>query len=582
MSGIVTCTILSDGTETPHGYRLAHFEVVKHVNKISRAELSFWDGETSNQEYPIADSGDFDTGKKVTLKVRYEEESGSDVQVFEGIVTKIRHHENLQGNFLKVTLKDAAIEMGATPKTRYFKEKTDDKIITEILGDYAGVTAGTLETTKAEFPCQIQHDQTDWDFILDRADENGLFVVLDDGTFNMQDPFKSSGTEHEFEKGISNVYHFDFQSNCENLLQEPQAMSWDVKQQAMSAETPALAVAMEAGETQPDGIAKEFQKEKAEIIKPYHAIDNELEAIATGHLRRRFASWMVGTITVDGDGEIKVGDALVLVGYPKIFNNKMVITGVSHVIQNNGWKTTIQVGVPYEQKKNNSQGSKAQSLQVGVVGSFEADPENMYRIPVWLPYLKEETSLIWARMAHPEAGNLRGQVWHPEKGDEVIVGFLGGNIQHAVIVGSMYNPINKEPEGFDYSEENTLRGIVTKEGLKMTWDDENKSIKLETSEENYIELTEEGLTIQIAKFIKAESGDEVSIKSTKDTTIISDAALTVETSKDGTFTIGGALSAEASQDVSINGSSGTKIEGAKIDVEASGVVNVKGSAINLN
>ena len=500
MSGIVTCTILSEGSKTPHGYRLVSMEVNKQINKISRAVLKFLDGESSHQDYPISDTGDFDMGKKITIKTRYEEEAGSETQIFEGLVTKVRHQESPEGVYLVATLKDSAVAMTGAKRQRYHQEVTDDKCIADIVGEYAGLSAGTMETTAVTYPYLLQKNRTDWDYILERAELNGFSLVLDDGTVHLQDPFTSSGTEHEFEKGKSDIYHMDFQVNGEQLIDGGTAVSWDVKKQELTPEEKALDVTLEKAEVQPGDAAAALKLDAGENIAPVHAQDQEMVTKATGELRNRFATYATGTIVVDGDGAIKVGDALVLTGYPKEFNNKMVITGVQHNIQTSGWKTIVQVGAPSALHKHryHNEHSLFSGLQIGVVADYEEDPEKLSRIPVWLPCLKEQTAIVWARLAQPEAGNLRGHIWRPEKGDEVVLGFLDGKGEHGIILGSLYNPVNVEPDGFENNDTNSLRGLYTKEGLKILLDDENKSITLATSEENFIELTEEGLNIKIS------------------------------------------------------------------------------------
>ncbi len=106
---------------------------------------------------------------------------------------------------------------------------------------------------------------------------------------------------------------------------------------------------------------------------------------------------------------------------------------------------------------------------------------------------------------------------------------------------------------FPIAEENYMKGFVTKEETKIIMDDEKKSIELSTKNGNILTISDDlkGFVIE----------DENSNK-----IILDDQGITIESSKD--------LNIKANGDI--------KVEGLQVGMEASKIMELKGSIINLN
>jgi phage baseplate assembly protein V len=73
------------------------------------------------------------------------------------------------------------------------------------------------------------------------------------------------------------------------------------------------------------------------------------------------------------------------------------------------------------------------------------DKEGLGRVRVTFPWLEQSMQTEWISVSQPHAGKDRGIFWMPEVDDEVLVGFLHGDINKPVVIGAMWNDVHKPP-----------------------------------------------------------------------------------------------------------------------------------------
>ena len=86
MSGVVTATILSEGSAIDPEYCVMSIDIIKEVNKIPSAQIILLDGDAAKQEFAISNSNFFKPGKTIEIKLRYEGNVAEEATVFKGIV----------------------------------------------------------------------------------------------------------------------------------------------------------------------------------------------------------------------------------------------------------------------------------------------------------------------------------------------------------------------------------------------------------------------------------------------------------------------------------------------------------------
>jgi len=102
------------------------------------------------------------------------------------------------------------------------------------------------------------------------------------------------------------------------------------------------------------------------------------------------------------------------------------------------------------------------------------DPDGEGRILVRFPRLSDDAQGFWAPVATLMAGAGRGSWFRPEVGDEVLVAFLQGDVQHPYVLGGMWNGEHQPPE-----TDGNKRTFKSKSGHLLTFDDTGGGERIE-------------------------------------------------------------------------------------------------------
>lgn len=144
------------------------------------------------------------------------------------------------------------------------------------------------------------------------------------------------------------------------------------------------------------------------------------------------------------------------------------------------------------------------------------DPEKLGRVKVKFPTLPDTPESFWARLAMPMAGQERGWMTIPEKDDEVLVAFVHGDINHAIVVGSLYNGVDTPPYANEDGE-NNLRVFQSRSGHRVTFDDKDGDERIEIISHNeelrvIFDAKEKTFSIYAGKDVIIEAKETISLK----------------------------------------------------------------------
>ena len=104
------------------------------------------------------------------------------------------------------------------------------------------------------------------------------------------------------------------------------------------------------------------------------------------------------------------------------------------------------------------------------------DPDNQGRVKVSLPWSPDTGSAkyeAWARLATMMAGKNRGSWFVPDVSDEVLVAFEAGDTRRPYVIGALWNGSDSAPESMDGAGNNYKKVLRSRNGVKVTLDDQD-------------------------------------------------------------------------------------------------------------
>ncbi|MCW9708160.1 type VI secretion system tip protein VgrG [Fodinibius salsisoli] len=565
-----TFEVLSDGTKLPKKYHVFSFTVSKSINRISYAELTLKDGDPAREDFPLSNTDLFKPGTIIEIKAGYHNENKS---IFKGIVIKhgIKARDG-RPSMLTVECKDEAVKMTNGRQNRYFTEVTDSEVFEELIDAY-GLTA-EVENTSETHKEMVQYYATDWDFLLARAEMNSQCVLADDGTLIVQKPSLEDSTL-TLTYGAT-ILDFEAEMDARDQQKAISSSSWDYTTQEVvesEAEAPTL---QQAGNISEEELADVIGSESVSYRHSGQVGETELQAWADAAMLKSRLAKIRGRVRCKGYPEIKPFDTIELAGMGERFNGKVFVSGVRQNYSTDRWVTDIEFGLSprWFYKENDVVEQPASGLlpavnglQVGVVTQLQDDPAGEDRVLVKLPVLDAEHEGIWTRVSTLDAGENRGSFFRPEIGDEVLVGFINDDPRDPVILGMMNS--SAKPAPAQGSDDNHEKGFVTREELRLWFNDEKKSIALETPNGNKITLSDDEGSIML----EDENGNTVTMSSD---------GISLESAADIVLKAGGNVNIEG-VNVEQKASAQFKAEGsAGAEVSTSGTAVLKGSIVQIN
>lgn len=180
------------------------------------------------------------------------------------------------------------------------------------------------------------------------------------------------------------------------------------------------------------------------------------------------------------------------------------------------------------------------------------DPEKLGRVKVKFVSLPDETESTWCRLSMPMAGQKRGWMTIPEKGDEVLVSFVHGDVSNAIVVGSLYNGVDTPP----YANEdgaNNLRVFQSRSGHRLTFDDTAGAERIELILNNeeirvIFDSTTKTLAVYSGKDLIIEAKETISLKC-KDFVLEADEKVTVSSGETIDITAGELFSIDGGEEL---------------------------------
>ena len=571
-SGLVTFTIKIGGEAISKVYGVFSIIVVKEINKIPLANIVILDGSASKRDFEASNQDLFIPGQEIEiLSGNVTKES----TIFKGII--IKHGIKIRNNGVSMLIldcRDKSVKLTIGPKSKYFVNKKDSEAIEEVISAYDGLQY-EIQPTTLKHKDLVQFGSTDWDFILSRVEVNGKVCIVDDGKINVKSPSLDGDAVKTLTYGDS-ILDFDATIDARYQYQAVKAFAWDPSTQDLlevDAEDPAIDG---NGNLTPADLSAVIGLDHLSLTHTGMLEQEELQAWADAQFLKNQLAKTRGRVRFMGSTKVKPGDLIELEGLGDRMNGKVYVSGIRHEISNGTWKTDAQFGLspdwftqtyPVSQLPATGILPAIQGLQIGIVSQLKDDPDSEDRILVKVPVISNTEQGIWSRIACLDAGDKRGSFFRPEIGDEVVVGFLNNDPRDAIVLGAMNS--SKKPCPVPATDENNEKGYVSRSAMKLTFNDDKKSIKLETPAGKSILMDEDAGLIKL----EDENGNKITLNSD---------GITIESKKKITLKTTDDIEVQG-KDIKHSAQASFKADGtAGIELTSSAIAKLKGSLVQIN
>ncbi|WP_138735582.1 phage baseplate assembly protein V [Modestobacter excelsi] len=169
------------------------------------------------------------------------------------------------------------------------------------------------------------------------------------------------------------------------------------------------------------------------------------------------------------------------------------------------------------------------------------------RVKVTFPWFDGGTVTDWCRVCQLYAGDGYGATFVPERGDEVLVAFVHGDMRFPIVVGGLYNGKDKPPAApVDGKDQKTIR---TKAGHQLTFDDQSSqaAVRVRSAAGHTVELDDQGKKVRLAStgghtVELDDQGGTVRVAAAGGSSVVVDSSgITLQTSGNITLQAGGTV-----------------------------------------
>ncbi|HVI47539.1 MAG TPA: phage baseplate assembly protein V [Chitinophaga sp.] len=352
-----------------------------------------------------------------------------------------------------------------------------------------------------------------------------------------------------------------------------------------------------------EGISEKMFSKPSQY-KMLHPFTSNAKSELDTLLRRQKKGRMGDMVQLSGSSKhtaLRVGDHVSIKEsvYSHDDHGKFMIWGLTHHVTGNGDYYNDFQGVPAE--------GAAPQAHLGKIPFSEAqsavvvdnnDPKDLGRVKARFRWQQQGTT-PWMRLVSPHGGGNKGVYMIPEKGEEVIVDFEGGNPELPFVLGTTYN--GEAKAGFGTAG-NDKKVIKTRSGITILMDDSDGSITISDKSGSSIKMDGKD-NISISSKTKIDitskevniSSETFSVSASKDGGVMAkslvmlgkeDAALTSKkTLVNGGETLdltSKAFSANGTNTTKISGGTSTNIDGGTIGMNGTGDVTVSGGLVKIN
>lgn len=497
-------------------YHLDDFSLVQNLLSPNRLSFSIHKGpEEDIRETQFSLCGNI-IGKEITVDLNTEiispregEDKVAEV-CFRGVITSATGNRVRSEYFISVEAVSWEAMLIDNPNCKSYENSTLADIVNDVIDDYSDHLETEINPRFTDIiPYCVQYNETDYQFLQRLAQRYGEWMYFD---------------------GEKLVFGNLLQKDAVRLAYPSQDIpSYNVKLRMRHVAFSHVASSYNAYDaTSKEGL-EEMQREYNDLsesvfvasqdcfVKPTYqnlisggfADDDGRESVLNVSTKTQARGEKANMLTYSGStfcSKVKVGTILVIEDNyitntvsdekSQVDQDEILVTDVIHSFSKDKIYRNHFSGIPsacdYPPYMNSDLYPVAQSCRAKVKDN--EDPNGLGRVRVqfdWQAVLDDEMMTPWLRIVHPYAGGGKGFSFIPEIGEEVMVGFEGGNADRPYVNGTLYNGVGNPDVAWlpEKNSRNQVKAIRTRNGHTIEIHDEGEDgyIRIyDNKKENYI------------------------------------------------------------------------------------------------
>ena len=492
----------------------------------------------------------------------------SDEPVFAGEVTALELDVGMAGAVtLRVRCYDRAHRLHRGRQTRVFLQVKDSDLANQIAGELGFQT--DVEVTSGVHEWVLQNNQSNWEFLQERAALHGFELQVRDKTLVFKPP-PSTERKPVTLRWNQELLSFRATMTTGEQVNNVEVRGWDpIKKQVVVGTAASPKGLPEVGESRTGGeVAKSaFQKPAKMLLARQPVYDQEqAQRLAQSVLNELASTFITATGVAMGDPALQLGSEVTLESIGNQFSGKYAVTQITHLYEPEGYTINFEV-TGRRSTDLVSLVSPAQrppvEVMTGVITNTH-DPRDLGRVKVKLPILGDDIETDWCRVLSPGGGPDRGWQFLPEVDDEVLV--LGESMKSLIVLGGLWN--TQDPPPFKNSEaapggQVDKRVIKSRTGHMILFDDSDgggitiidsagNKMAIKTSDGSLATEVSGDITVKTPGAIKFDAGTNFEVKAAGNITEEATGNVSIEANGLATLRGTGGVRAESSGNASVS------------------------------
>lgn len=487
-----------------------------------------------------------------------------------------------------------------------------------------GVRIGRIDATSTLYEFLSQPNVSDWDFLARLADENQMVMSLDaKGRFNFVKPKASSGapspgvdsdTSPFVLRARRHILRLRAAVTAADQVGKVESRGWNVTTKKRIKETQKVDTDTGIGIGTDSGrIARKFKAARlVETDVPYDTV-SEVRHAADALAADVTSSFAEVEVVVRGNPKLRPGVPVALsrVGAP--FEGKYTVTSVRHVFGDQkhyeSWVnvTGRQWRSLYGLASGGGGADGAGGRLPGVVNAVVTDvqdPLEQGRVKLTFPWLDDAYVSDWARTVQ-WGGKGGGGIFPMDVGDEVLVGFDRGALDHPFVIGGLYNGRDK-PTPNDVPLHHGLKKQATRhtlsdrkgnrvdllsqqsgrrqQGVRIATGDDDLTINLDGTQTEITVDSAGAVTIKGGRSVSVEAGTDLSLRAKRNVSIRGGGAVSIQGSGLVSLrSLAGVVGVSAASVLDFKAGAATMMTaGAGVQINTTANVGIRAATLMLN